>query len=71
MTKWHAHVVHMAKNMNMVGALGPGPPKSGADCSQGRRTLGQVRCLSKSLLMFETCQIPLSLRAAPTIYVYL
>jgi len=38
MTKWHAHVVHMAKYVNMVGgpslAGGPGtlapPPKSGA-----------------------------------------
>jgi len=39
MTKWHAHVAHMAKHMNMVGgplwwwALGPGPlvhPKPGA-----------------------------------------
>jgi len=27
-SKWHAHVVHMAEHMNMVG--GPGPPKSGA-----------------------------------------
>jgi len=41
MTRWHAHVVHMVKNMNMVGvavwwgALGSGPlgpPKSGAGC---------------------------------------
>jgi len=35
MTKWHAHVVHMAKHMNMVEDPGPGnlgpPPKSGAD----------------------------------------
>jgi len=34
MTKWHAHVAHMAKHMNVVGTLGPGPlppPKSGAD----------------------------------------
>ena len=34
MNKWHAHVAHMAKHMNMVGALGPGPlppPKSGAE----------------------------------------
>jgi len=33
MTKWHAHVAHMAKHTNMVGALGPGPlppPKSDA-----------------------------------------
>jgi len=39
MTKWHAHVVHMTKHINMGGgplwwvALGPsplGPPKSGA-----------------------------------------
>jgi len=36
MTKWHAHFVHMAKHMNMVGdpvlwgALGQDPPKSGA-----------------------------------------
>jgi len=27
MTKWHAHVAHMAKHMNMA----PFPPKSGAD----------------------------------------
>jgi len=26
MTKWHAHVLHMAKHMNMVGApFGGGP----------------------------------------------
>jgi len=25
MSKWHAHAVHMAKNMNMVGGPGPGP----------------------------------------------
>jgi len=35
MTTWHAHVVHMAKHMNMVGGPGPGtlgpPPKSGAE----------------------------------------
>ena len=38
MTKWHTHVAHMAKHMDMLGALfggGPGPgllspPKSGA-----------------------------------------
>jgi len=40
MTKWHAHVLHMAKHTNMVGGtflvVGPGPghlgphPKSGA-----------------------------------------
>jgi len=31
MAKWHANVAHMAKHMNMVGALGHlGPPKSGA-----------------------------------------
>jgi len=26
MTKWHAHVVYMAKHMNMVGALFDGGP---------------------------------------------
>jgi len=26
MTKWHAHVAHMAKHMNMVGARAPCPP---------------------------------------------
>jgi len=40
MTKWHAHVAHMAKQMDMVGGLFGGgpwarapclPPKSGAD----------------------------------------
>jgi len=25
MTKWHAHVIHMAKHMDMVGTLGPRP----------------------------------------------
>jgi len=33
MTRWHAHVVHMAKYMNVVGHPFPGPlalPKSGA-----------------------------------------
>jgi len=25
MTKWHAQVVHMAKNINMVGGTRPGP----------------------------------------------
>jgi len=25
MTKCYVHAVHMVKNMNMVGALGPGP----------------------------------------------
>jgi len=33
MTKWYAHVAHMAKHMNMVGDPWPGPlgtPKSGA-----------------------------------------
>jgi len=34
MTRWHAHVAHMTKHMNMVGGTGPGalwpPPKSGA-----------------------------------------
>jgi len=25
MTKWHAHVAHMAKHVNMVGDPGPGP----------------------------------------------
>jgi len=25
MTKWHAHVAHTAKHMNMVGGSGPGP----------------------------------------------
>jgi len=25
MTKWHAHVIHQAKHMDMVGALGPRP----------------------------------------------
>jgi len=29
MTKWHTHVVHMAKHMNMVGAPWL-PPKSDA-----------------------------------------
>jgi len=24
MSKWHAHVAHMAKDMNMVGEPGPG-----------------------------------------------
>jgi len=27
MTKWHAHVAHMAKHMNMVGGPGSSPPK--------------------------------------------
>jgi len=31
MSKWHAHVVHMAKHMRMVGA--PCSPKSGAASS--------------------------------------
>jgi len=35
MTKWHAHVVHMAKHMKMVGGLFNGGPwvplKSGTD----------------------------------------
>jgi len=32
MTKWHAQVVHMAKNVNMVGGPDPlSPPKSGAE----------------------------------------
>jgi len=25
MTKWHAHVVHMTKHINMVGCPGTGP----------------------------------------------
>jgi len=25
MIKWHAHVAHMTKHMNMVGGPGPGP----------------------------------------------
>ena len=40
MIKWHAHVEHMAKHMNMVGGPGPGPfaaPKSGAGFSLQRR----------------------------------
>jgi len=54
MTKWHAHVVHMAKHMNMVGGLflvrGPGPPsKSGAD-QQWCRSWGCRRTLPKVLL---------------------
>ena len=34
MAKWHAHVVHIAQHMDMVGGPGPKPlgppPKSGA-----------------------------------------
>jgi len=47
MNKWHAHVVDMAKHMNMVGgpvwwgARAPCPPKFGAGC---RRECKRSKC---------------------------
>jgi len=48
MTKWHAHVVHMAKHMNMVGvpfwwgALGPGPLSSPLNPALVRQEIAEV-----------------------------
>ena len=63
MSKWHAHVAHMAKDMNMVGEPGPGllapPLKSGADLC--------VLCYCDACLSLTQCfskwaQLPLRRR---------
>ena len=45
MTKWHAHVTHMAKHMNMVGAWAP--PKSGADQNSKQKPELQTKIQQK------------------------
>jgi len=45
MSKWHVHVTHMAKHMNMVGAWAP--PKSGADQNSKQKPELQTKIQQK------------------------
>jgi len=54
MTKWHAHVAHVAKHTNMVGDPGPGPPLNPALCCASGCRLGYVlsaRLIETTLFM--------------------
>jgi len=52
MTKWHTHVAHMAKHMNMVGDPEPGrlgaPSESGAANTKSRDSITGKRLFKKS-----------------------
>jgi len=62
MTKWHAHVAHMTKYMDMVGS--PRPPKSGAACNIiAKHKMGYVIAIRIEVFVTATPYLPLGCSA--------